>query len=246
MSATFDGKQTVAEIILARPELTALFEKLGIDYCCGGKKSLQEACLARGLDPKSVIEMLNAIGSLNGGPNGELSGGSGESRVDWTQASLTELCDHIEATHHRYLKEELPILSELVAKVSTVHGEAHPSLWEVKSVFAKMSDELFSHMFKEEKILFPFIRRLEGDESKAPVGSIAAPIKRMEEEHQDSGDALEALRTLTEGYTPPEDACGSYRLMLSRLEKLEKDLHQHIHKENNILFPRAIEMEAGQ
>lgn len=234
MSVSIDARKSVAELILEQPGLTRIFEKLGIDYCCGGKKSLHEACERRGLDAQSVIQTLNA---LAGAPGGADEG------ADWTRAALAELCDHIEQTHHRYLTEELPRLASLVDKVAKVHGGTHPELPRVREVFIGMARELLSHLQKEERVLFPLIRVLESDESAAPVGAVAAPIQRMEAEHQAAGDDLETLRELTDGFVPPADACGSYRAMLSGLEDLEQDLHRHIHKENNILFPRAIERD---
>ncbi len=237
MTTPIDASKSVAELVVEQPSLTRVFEKLGIDYCCGGKRSLKEACEKRGLDAQSVLLTLNA---LSGAQNG-----AADAETDWSRAALSELCDHIEQTHHRYLIEELPRIATLVDKVSRVHGGNHPSLHQVKEVFIGMARELLEHLQKEERMLFPMIRGLEANGSAAPMGSVAGPIQRMETEHQASGDGLESLRELTDGYTPPASACGSYRAMLSGLEDLEKDLHHHIHKENNILFPRAIEKEAS-
>lgn len=185
--------------------------------------------------------------------------------TDWTGSPLTELCDHIVATHHQYLYEELPRLEPLIAKVVDVHGERHPSLLEVQEVFGGLRDELVSHLMKEEQVLFPAIRQLESGRtgvavgaagtvettktaraSGLPFGSLANPIRVMEMEHDSAGRALVKIRELTDGYTPPADACNSYRSLLTALAKLEQDLHMHIHKENNILFPRVIAAEQGQ
>lgn len=159
------------------------------------------------------------------------------------QKGLGELCDHIEATHHRYLREELPRLSAFVEKVSMVHGERHPDLLEVKAVYDELSRELLSQLAEEEQVLFPMIRSLAAAGTGSSTGSVATPIRRTAEAHERVEHALERLRRLTDGYTPPADACGSYRAMLIGLAALENDLQTHIQKESGALFPRAIEME---
>ena len=235
MSRTIDPRMSVAQLVVERPGLIDLFERLGIDYCCGGHLSLLEACQMKGLDARSVARTIDAFAGIQDrGQEGE---------VDWSEASLTDLCNHIEEAHHRYLTEELPRLSAMVDKVAEVHGESHPSLRKVRITFTEMREELLSHLQKEEKILFPLIRMLESEGKARPGMSVAAPIRQMEREHESSGDALVTLRKLTEEYTPPAGACGTYRAMLTGLERLDRDLHRHIHKENNILFPRAIAME---
>ncbi len=230
-----DGK-TVGELVAERPSRSRVFERLGIDYCCGGKLSLAEAGARRGL---SVEELIRAVAEHDQAAPAE--------ERDWTQASLTELADHIEATHHAYLRDELPRLGLLAAKVADVHGGEQPHLRDINGVFVELRAELESHMMKEEHILFPICRQL--DRSAGPqafhCGSVANPIRVMEHEHDNAGRALEQLRELTAGYQPPQSACNSYRALYDGLATLEQDLHQHIHKENNILFPRAIAAEAG-
>lgn len=234
-------QQSVGDLLVERPDLIPLFERLGIDYCCGGRRSLQEACAQINLDAASVAQTIDAFVSLRDENH--------TSAPDWSQESLTALCDHIEQSHHLYLTEELPVLGALVEKVTMVHGDRHPSLYQVKEVFDALRHELLDHLYKEETVLFPLIRRLESrmqsriqsrSESTMPVAGL---IQQMESEHSESGDALTALRDLTDDFTPPADACGSYRAMLTGLERLEKDMHLHVHKENNIVFPRAIAME---
>lgn len=228
-----DVEKSLAQILLADPRLAPIFERLGLDYCCGGKQSLKQACAERGLDPQSVAATLQAMAGAAGGR---------DDATDWNRATLTELCDHIEATHHRYLVEALPRLGALVDKVSGVHGAAYPRLLEVKQVFSVLRPELLSHLNKEEKVLFPLIRTLEAGNG-AMQASVSAPIRQMEAEHDDAGGGLSRLNELTNGYEPPPDACNSYRAMLAGLKELELDMHQHVHKENNILFPKAIQVE---
>jgi regulator of cell morphogenesis and NO signaling len=160
--------------------------------------------------------------------------------------TLTELADHIEATHHAYLKEELPRLDSMTEKVARVHGEHEPRLAQTRQAFLALKAELEPHMMKEERILFPIIRQLE--QADGPLqfhcGSVANPIRQMEHEHDQAGNALAILSESTDRYTPPDWACNTYRAMLDSLARLESDMHQHVHKENNVLFPKAIRMEA--
>jgi regulator of cell morphogenesis and NO signaling len=232
---TVQAEQTVGAIVASRPALSRVFEAAGIDYCCGGKKTLASACREKGLDVNSIIAALE--------PN-DVEGE--ESFVDAASMSLAELADHIEQTHHAYLRNELPRLMKLTQKVATVHGNNDRRLQSVHEALVAFASELSSHMMKEEMILFPFIRRLEA--SNSPVefhcGSVANPIRQMEHEHQDAGDALAKLRELTDDYTPPDWACNTYRAMLDALAQLERDMHQHVHKEDNVLFPKALEREA--
>lgn len=224
--------QWVAEF----PATSRVFESLQIDYCCGGNKLLEQACSDRQLDPQEVLKQLQQA-SLDA-----IRQPSGES---WVDAPLAALCDHIEQTHHEYLKAELPRLTALVAKVVSAHGAKYPELAGVQKALADLQAELFPHMFKEEQVLFPAIRRLEqADEPLMfPFGTIANPIRMMELEHDNAGNALGQIRTLTRNYFVPDDACNTFRAMLDGLHTLELDMHQHVHKENNILFPRAISLE---
>jgi|DewCreStandDraft_4_1066084.scaffolds.fasta_scaffold43304_3 regulator of cell morphogenesis and NO signaling len=228
------SSRTVGALVAERPSRARAFEDLGIDYCCGGKKPLTEACAEHGLDLDAVITRLR-----------EAEATAGPSEVDWTQQSLTALADHIEDTHHAYLREELPRLTSLTQKVASRHGERRPEYVEVADVFGALRAELESHMMKEEMILFPICRQL--DEAEGPAafhcGSVRNPIRVMEIEHDHAAAALQRMRQLTAGFTPPDDACTTLRVMLDSLAVLEKDLHEHIHKENNILFPRAAARE---
>lgn len=225
---------TLGTLVSERISRSRVLEKYGLDYCCGGHMALGEACRERGVDAQEVLEALTAA-DANDTP---------EDKTDWRQATLTELADHIEATHHAYLKQEFPRLTELTTKVASVHSENHPELDEVAEAFTAMVNELTNHMSKEEQVLFPVIRQMEaGGGGSFHCGSVAAPIGVMEQEHIMAGQALINLRSLTNEYQAPEDGCSSYQALYAALAELEYDLHQHIHKENSILFPRAIAME---
>lgn len=228
-----DLNQSVGAIVADRPELSRVFEELHIDYCCHGSHTLQEACQKQDLDPNEVLTKLTPSAA-----------DASESR-DWQTAPLSELCDHIEQTHHAYLRTELPRLEQLIAKVAAVHRDKHPEFQEVKRVFQMLQDELVPHMMKEEQILFPAIRLLEAANQpvQLPFGTVRNPIRMMEHEHDVAGDALSQIRSATSNYEVPEDACNTYRATLDGLRELELDLHLHIHKENNILFPRAARRE---
>lgn len=227
---------SVGTWVAAHAQTARVFESLQIEYCCGGGKSLEQACWDRGLDPQQVLQQLEQVIA----EDESLS-------ENWLDASLTELCDHIERTHHAYLKEELPRLTELVAKVVEAHAESHPELATVQEVFASLRAELEPHMFKEEQVLFPAIRQLEesAEDTRFPFGTVQNPIRMMEQEHDDAGYALSRIHTLTRDYAVPEDACNTYRGMLARLRQLERDMHRHVHKENSVLFPRAIKLEGS-
>lgn len=233
-----DVNSSVADWVLQRPDRSRLFSRLGIDYCCGGHKSLAEACAENGLDGETVVQTLEAAEAMNVA--------AGAEERDWREASLAELCDHIEQTHHQYVREQLPRVHGLLDKVIGAHGENHPELWEVKEHFTNLGHELFSHLQKEEGVLFPAIRMLEAGQvtpAALPFRTVANPIRMMVAEHDAAGEELGAIRRLTHDYQPPADACGSYRAMLDALKGWEEDLHEHIHKENNILFPRAVAFE---
>jgi regulator of cell morphogenesis and NO signaling len=211
-----------------------VFERLGVDYCCGGKQTLSAACAEKGLSPDEVLAMLHEVPKAADEP-------------DWSTLPLGAVMDDILATHHEHLRHELPRLHRLVRKVASVHGERHPELVRVQAVFGGLVEELNTHMFKEEQILFPLIRQLEAADRRPRFhcGSVENPIAVMEFEHDNAGEALHNIRELTGDYQPPEDACNTYRAMLAGLEGLEENMHHHIHKENNILFPRSIALEAS-
>lgn len=220
---------TVGEIVRAVPARSRLFENLGIDYCCGGKKPLAEACQAKGLDPATVVAMLAA-----------LDAGASDGAVGNPDAlSLTALCDHIEQVHHEYLRAELPRLDFMTRKVAAVHGDHEPRLREVRDVFEAFNAAMTSHTQEEEAQIFPAIRRLESA-GGAGAAQLKAALGKLESEHDRAGAALARLAELTDNYAPPEWACNTFRALYDGLANLERETHQHVHKENNVLFPRAL------
>lgn len=235
--STIQSQETVGQLVARRPDLASAFEALGVDYCCGGKKTLEQACRDKGLDPRALCAKLEQLGPES----------VGAKFVDAAAMTLTELADHIERMHHDYLRNELPRLDMLSAKVAAKHGVTDPRLRELRKTLLDFTSDLMTHMMKEEQILFPIIRMLETSVERPPLhcGSVTNPIQRMELEHQDAGAALERMRILTDQYSPPEGACNTYRVLLDGLLRLERDMHQHVHKEDNILFPRAAELEEG-
>jgi regulator of cell morphogenesis and NO signaling len=234
---TLTPEITVGQLVAERPSRARLFERLGIDYCCGGRAPLAQACTEKGLDVEEALRALEV-----GEPEAQVAGHDGFLAA---MTTMGELIDHIVARHHAYLREKLPHLEGLFDQVVAAHKASHPELQELRDVFAALKDELTLHMLKEEKILFPMIVQLEAvlEMPHFHCGSISNPIRVMEHEHVDAGNALTLLRAMTSGYTPPADACARYRALLDGLAELEADLHLHIHEENNILFPRAAAAE---
>jgi len=232
---TFQLHNTVGELVAQKPSLSRVFEQAGIDYCCGGKKTLSEVSQKKGIDPQALIATLEEFASSS----------TETTAIPPALMTLTELANHIEQTHHAYLKAELPRLDMMTNKVAAVHGEHNERLYDIRQTFLALAQEMSSHMMKEEQILFPMIRQMELGTSTAAshCGSVANPIRQMEAEHDQAGDALEKIQNLTNNYVPPDWACNTYRAMLDALSYLQKDMHQHVHKENNVLFPRAIEAE---
>ena len=231
-TTTLTLSDSVGIWVTEHPATSRVFEQRKIDYCCGGSRPLKDACQAKQVDVQDVLEELtNAI---------SCSATDGTADDDFTSKSLADMCDEIEATHHAYLKRELPRLTQLVDKVVRVHGEQHPWLVRLGTSFQQLRDELNPHMFKEEQILFPAIRTIEqsGTVPSFPFGSVDNPIRMMEHEHDVAGQALRDIRESSSDFTLPDGGCNTFRAMLDGLRELESDLHRHIHKENNVLFPR--------
>lgn len=232
------ASKTVGEIAAENPRTTREFEKLGIDYCCGGSRSLAEACAQASISVDEVLDRLERSTVAREQDGAE----------DWFSRPLADLISHINHTHHVFVREECPRIEALAAKVASVHAKKHPELWEVQQVFSRLANELSVHLMKEEQILFPYVIRLEesfvAGEPAPPAmfGTVLNPVRMMMHEHDTAGDALRSLRSLTGDYKAPEDACVSYRTVYQALQDFEADLHQHIHLENNILFPRAVKM----
>jgi len=236
-------EKTVGELALENPAATRVFEKLGIDYCCGGNQSLEQACRAANVPVDQVLDSLEMA---------EQTTRAAQNIHDWQGEPLADLTAHIISTHHKYTREEIARLGPLFEKVCSVHGKNHPELLDARASFAGLAQELTNHMMKEEMVLFPYIVRMEEAViQKEPVlpppfGSVQNPISMMEHEHDSAGNALRAMRQASGDYAPPADACISYQTLYKALSEFEADLHQHIHLENNILFPRAIAMEQAQ
>lgn len=235
------SEMTVREVAVQVPESTRLFETLQIDYCCGGNRPLTQACATAGVEVNNVIEQLRAL---------EKSEPGNEAAVDFQKVSLTELITHIVETHHVFTKSEMSRIQALAEKVLGAHGANHPELLKVVELFERLCADLKPHMFKEEQILFPYIAAMELAEIRhlpdpfAPFGTVKNPIRMMTMEHDVAGDILRELRGVTADYQVPSDGCISYQTLYQALEGFEKDLHQHIHLENNMLFPKAVELES--
>lgn len=234
-----DGTKTVRDFAIEIPNATRVFELLKIDYCCGGNQPLSEACERKGLQVQEVLQLLEEAGPAE----------TGSATTDAQSLPLAKLIDVIIEKHHVFTRNELRRVAALLEKVCSVHGMNHPELWHIKTHFHNLEAELEPHMMKEERILFPYISGLEAaviDKRPAPFapfGAVRNPIEVMMREHDGAGDILRFIRELSNNFVTPEDACLSYSTLYNALEELERDLHQHIHLENNILFPRALEME---
>jgi len=223
-----DPTTPLGAIVTAHPSLAGDLERLGLDYCCGGGRTLADACDAQGLDVATVAEELS-VGAVESSPE------------PWASMAPAELVDHIEATHHAYLHDELPRIEALLEKVGSVHGERHPELAFVQASFDELALELDPHLAREERILFPMIRDLVAAGDSPDGAALAGPIRVMVVDHDRAGEMLERLRGLTDGYRPPDDGCASYRALYTALEQLEADTHLHVHKENNVLFPAVLD-----
>jgi regulator of cell morphogenesis and NO signaling len=233
---------TVRDIVAEDFRSAAVFQKHGIDFCCGGDRQLADACRERGIAPDEVLdEIATACAAAT------------PSTPRYSTWDPPALVSYIVAHHHAYVRAAIPTLLAHTQKIASVHGERHPELREVEATFATVADELTAHMFKEERILFPFIvARAEAAANglllpEPPFGSVENPIRMMEHEHESAGRAMAHIRELSGGYVPPEDGCTTYRVCLEELKAFEQDLHTHVHLENNILFPKARALErAGQ
>jgi len=223
-------KKSLAEIVRADHRTAAVFERNGLDFCCKGKRPLAEACQEKGINPEILIPQLEEAQSTP------------LQITDFNSLPVGELIDHIVNTHHNYVRQELPELMKYLQKVCAKHGDRHPELFSVFDLTATLREDMELHMEKEERILFPRIRSISGaDGSGIPVTLIQAPITMMEQEHDQASEIMTRIREITNNYNPPADACTTYRISYAGLRAFEADLHQHVHLENNILFPRAID-----
>ena len=239
-----ESNRTVGQQAAAYPASKRVFEKLGIDYCCGGGTSLGEACAEHGIAFGELVKMLNSEETR--------SVSAHTADLDFPRMSLAALSDHIVREHHVFTRDENERITVLLGKVCSVHGDNHKELFAIQKIFGMMRLELENHMLKEERMLFPYIALMESSLGfnqpvpPAPFGSTRNPIRVMLSEHDAAAEQLREIRQLSGDFNPPEDACTSYRSLYEALEGLEKDLHEHIHLENNLLFPKAIEMESGE
>ncbi len=228
-------RTTVGDLVAADARAADVLERFGIDFCCGGRRPFADACRAAGADPVAVRRALEALPP----PDGET-----ERPAEWP---VDRLLDYIVSTHHAYLREATPAIGRRLARLVEVHGERHPELAHIRAVFMRLGRELHQHMLKEEHVLFPYIREMAslapGRRVDSPFGTVANPIRMMEREHEQAGADLRLLRELTQDYTPPADGCATYQLCFAELDRFERDLHIHVHLEDHVLFPRAIELE---
>jgi regulator of cell morphogenesis and NO signaling len=231
---------TVRELAVTVPGATSVFERLGIDYCCGGGRTLREAC------EKSHVAVDEVIRHLEEAKQATQPGA--EVRA-WEAESMTDLAAHIVDTHHFFTKQELERIEQILDKVCTRHGANHPELLRLRTLFETLKQDLLPHMLKEEQVLFPFIARMEeaiGEGLAVPPPffvTVQNPVRMMTQEHDTAGDLLREMRAAANNYVAPPDACISFQTLYQALAEFEADLHQHIHLENNILFPRAVMME---
>lgn len=229
--------RTVGELVAEDYRRAAVFTALGIDFCCGGRRTVAQACAAAGVDPQRLAEALQEADARKGerGPSAPES---------W---SLGQLVRHIEAEHHTYVRRVLPVLDSWTDKVARVHGGRHPELVEVRQLFTELAAELLRHLGDEEESLFPLLASLDDAEGGDAVGSglPASVLEGLEDDHDHAGSVVRRMRELTNGFSPPEGACATYRATFALLAEFEGDLHRHVHLENNVLFPRAREAVRG-
>lgn len=228
---------TLAQLVTEQPHLAPHLDALGLDFCCGGQRRIVDAVDALGLDLAETLAGLETHTAADVR--------TGVTDVDWSSLGMADLVDHIESTHHTYLSGALTALHPLAEKVAGVHGDRHPELLEIAQTFVALRADLEPHLMKEERVLFPMIRELAAADNPPSFhcGTLRNPIAVMSSEHDQAGELLARLRSLSDGYTVPDDGCASYQALYGGLAALEADTHLHIHKENNLLFPQAIAAE---
>lgn len=231
-------QKTIGETVAADYRTAAVFKQFGIDFCCGGKRSIEQVCEQKGIDPALLAQAIEEVQKT-----------AGRSDLNYNSWSLSFLADYIVNKHHVYVRERLPQLLEYAEKVAKVHGEKFPPNLEVAALVNTLRDELMAHMHKEEHILFPYVKVLEQAQKagqpapQPPFGTVAGPINVMEAEHEVAGAIMQRIREITGDYNLPAEACNTWRVLWSLLPEFEEDLHEHVHLENNILFPKALAME---
>lgn len=234
---TLFKEQTIGEVVAKDFRTAPVFEKYGLDFCCGGNQSIESACNDAGVNIDSLLAALKQIEGEN------------KSNIDYNAWPIDLLADYIEKTHHRYVSQQIPLLKAYLEKISNVHGSRHPELLEIKALFDECAIELTSHMKKEEMVLFPFVRKMVSAKQSAdanlsvPFGTVQNPISMMMHEHDAEGERFRKIAQLSNQYALPADGCNTYKVAMDSLKAFENDLHVHIHLENNILFPKAIVLE---
>jgi regulator of cell morphogenesis and NO signaling len=229
---------TIKSIVTSDYRAAAIFEKYSLDFCCKGGVTIDQACSEKNIDASSVYAELAQL--ANATP------GNAPHYADWP---IDELIDYIVNVHHKYVRESIPVIFAHTQKVATVHGANHSEVIDIARHFETVAADLSNHMMKEERMLFPYIKSLVMAKRNGstlappPFGSAQNPIRMMEAEHRAAGDELYTVRSLSSNYAPPGDACTTYRVSYQELQQFEQDLHQHVHLENNILFPKAIALE---
>ncbi|HUL74923.1 MAG TPA: iron-sulfur cluster repair di-iron protein [Vicinamibacterales bacterium] len=232
------AQRTLSDIVNDDLRAASVFERFGLDYCCHGRRTLDEAARDRGLPPDDVVRALEALGAP-----------TVESELPPAWDDLGVLARHIVDQHHRYVKTTIPSVTAMLNKLVTRHGERHPELMQVRLTFLQLAEELLTHLEKEEVLLFPYVteladaKRTGGPLPPGPFTTALHPIRVMEADHTLAGELAEQLRRLTNGFVPPADGCTTYRACYAELARFEADLHRHIHLENNVLFPRTLELE---
>lgn len=231
-------EQTVGEIVSQDYRTAGVFKKYGLDFCCGGKKKLSDACERKGLDMNQLLEEIESLSRQEG---------NRQNYKDWSPSFLV---DYIINNHHHFVRTKLPEIKSYAKKVAKVHGKSYPVLEDMLGTFMVLKDEMLSHLDAEEQVLFPYIKKMQdsisnGNRNAEGVaeGTAAQAIDMMEQEHDEAGKLMERLEVMSEGFTPPEDACTTFRVYFQNLEAFQDDLHKHVHLENNILFPKALKME---
>lgn len=231
MSTQINIEPTIGEIVANDFRAASVFKESGIDFCCGGNKSVTEACKEKGADESHLIQQLKTLAKT------PVSGA-----MNFKEWNLSFLSDYIVNTHHKFVLKNLPELVFYTQKIANVHGEHHPELIEVANFFTKINEELLQHLKNEEEVLFPAIKEAEKNASSEVKATIISEITRMQGEHEFAGGAMDKINVLTNNYLIPEDACNTYRVSLRLLEQFEDDLHIHVHLENNILYPKALKL----
>ena len=228
----------VGDVVASDFRTAAVFQQFGIDFCCGGRRSIADACRGAGVEQEAILHALEALRPEEA------------AKDDIASWPLDRLIAHILETHHVYMRESIPVISRYLEKLVSVHGARHPELNRIENAFGQMGRDLGPHLMKEEHVLFPYIAELlawaearEGGPRSSPFGSVGNPIRMMEREHEEVGTEMRLIRELTSDFTPPDDGCATYRVCFSELLRFEQDLHRHVHLENNVLFPRALALE---